>query len=41
MGKVHDASGDWHLPLIACALLSVLMALCGAFAGRDREIVSG
>ncbi|WP_242388544.1 CynX/NimT family MFS transporter [Kosakonia cowanii] len=41
MGKVHDASGGWHLPLIACALLSVLMALCGAFAGRDREIVSG
>ncbi|MHA0980997.1 CynX/NimT family MFS transporter [Kosakonia cowanii] len=41
MGKVHDASGDWHLPLIACALLSVVMALCGAFAGRDREIVSG
>ncbi|MHC0464998.1 CynX/NimT family MFS transporter [Kosakonia cowanii] len=41
MGKVHDASGDWHLPLIACALLSVVMALCGAFAGRNREIVSG
>ncbi|WP_312118769.1 CynX/NimT family MFS transporter [Kosakonia cowanii] len=41
MGKVHDASGDWHLPLIACALLSVVMALCGAFAGRDREIVAG
>lgn len=41
MGKVHDASGDWHLPLIACALLSVVMALCGAFAGRDREIISG
>lgn len=41
MGKVHDASGNWHLPLIACALLSVVMALCGAFAGRDREIVSG
>lgn len=41
MGKVHDASGDWHLPLIACALLSVVMALCGAFAGRDREILSG
>lgn len=41
MGKVHDASGDWHLPLIACAMLSVVMALCGAFAGRDREIVAG
>lgn len=41
MGKVHDSSGDWHLPLIACALLSIVMALCGAFAGRDREIVSG
>lgn len=39
MGKIHDASGDWHLPLLACAVLSVVMAVCGAFAGRDREMV--
>ncbi|MDN2484821.1 CynX/NimT family MFS transporter [Kosakonia sacchari] len=39
MGKIHDASGDWHLPLLACAVLSVVMAVCGAFAGRDREVV--
>ncbi len=38
MGKIHDASGNWQLPLLACVLLSVVMAVCGAFAGRDREI---
>ncbi|WP_039058149.1 CynX/NimT family MFS transporter [Enterobacter sp. Bisph1] len=38
MGKVHDASGDWQLPLLACVLLSLVMAVFGAFAGRDREI---
>lgn len=40
MGKIHDASGDWHIPLLSCALLSVVMAGCGACAGRDREIAS-
>nr|WP_318381975.1 CynX/NimT family MFS transporter [uncultured Enterobacter sp.] len=38
MGKIHDTSGDWHIPLLACALLSVVMAVFGAYAGRDREI---
>jgi CP family cyanate transporter-like MFS transporter len=38
MGKIHDANGDWHIPLIAVALISVVMALFGALAGRDREI---
>ena len=38
MGKIHDASGDWHIPLIAVALISVVMAVFGALAGRDREI---
>ncbi|KFC09457.1 hypothetical protein GTGU_00835 [Trabulsiella guamensis ATCC 49490] len=38
MGKIHDASGDWHIPLIAVALLAIIMACFGAFAGRDREI---
>ncbi|WP_410955091.1 CynX/NimT family MFS transporter [Raoultella planticola] len=38
MGKIHDANGDWQTPLIAVALISVVMALFGALAGRDREI---
>jgi len=38
MGKIHDASGDWHIPLLVCAVLSVVMAVCGACAGREREI---
>ena len=38
MGKIHDANGDWQLPLLAVALISVVMALFGALAGRDREI---
>lgn len=37
MGKIHDVSGSWHIPLMACALLSVLMAVSGAFAGRGSE----
>lgn len=38
MGKIHDANGDWQIPLITVALISVVMALFGALAGRDREI---
>ncbi|HHG8772502.1 TPA: CynX/NimT family MFS transporter [Raoultella planticola] len=38
MGKIHDANGDWHIPLIAVALISVAMAVFGALAGRSREI---
>ncbi|WP_404655908.1 CynX/NimT family MFS transporter [Raoultella ornithinolytica] len=38
MGKIHDANGDWQIPLLAVALISVVMALFGALAGRDREI---
>lgn len=38
MGKIHDTSGDWHIPLLACALASIVMAGCGILAGRDREI---
>ncbi len=37
MGKIHDVTGTWHSPLLACAGLSVVMALAGAFAARDRE----
>lgn len=38
MGKIHDANGNWQIPLIAVALISVVMALFGALAGRNREI---
>lgn len=38
MGKIHDTAGDWRIPLIACALAAVVMAVCGVLAGRDREI---
>lgn len=38
MGKIHDVAGDWRIPLLACALASVVMAVCGVLAGRDREI---
>jgi len=38
MGKIHDALGDWRIPLIACALAAVVMAICGVLAGRDGEI---
>jgi CP family cyanate transporter-like MFS transporter len=38
MGKIHDASGDWHIPLIAVAIISLIMAVFGGLAGRDREI---
>jgi CP family cyanate transporter-like MFS transporter len=37
MGKIHDVTGTWHSPLFACAGLSVVMALAGAFAARDKE----
>jgi CP family cyanate transporter-like MFS transporter len=38
MGKIHDASGDWHIPLIAVAVISLVMAVFGGLAGRAREI---
>ncbi|MGG7741927.1 CynX/NimT family MFS transporter [Klebsiella aerogenes] len=38
IGKIHDAYGDWHIPLIIIALIAVVMALFGALAGRAREI---
>ncbi|EOV8479895.1 TPA: CynX/NimT family MFS transporter [Klebsiella aerogenes] len=38
IGKIHDAYGDWHIPLIIVALIAVIMALFGALAGRAREI---
>lgn len=38
IGKIHDAYGDCHIPLIIVALIAVVMALFGALAGRAREI---
>lgn len=38
MGKIHDTAGDWRIPLMACAVAAVVMAVCGVLAGRDREI---
>ena len=38
IGKIHDAYGDWHIPLIIVALIAEVMALFGALAGRAREI---
>ncbi|MDE9578462.1 CynX/NimT family MFS transporter [Citrobacter koseri] len=40
MGKIHDANGDWHIPLIGVAVLAVAMAIFGIYAGRDREIAA-
>ncbi|NUU65494.1 MFS transporter [Enterobacteriaceae bacterium BIT-l23] len=38
MGKLHDISASWALPLLVCTLLASTMALFGLCAGRDREI---
>ncbi|MCT4706219.1 CynX/NimT family MFS transporter [Enterobacteriaceae bacterium H11S18] len=38
MGKIHDISDSWSLPLMGCALLSVVMGIFGAWAGRNVEI---
>ncbi len=40
MGKLHDASGSWHLPLSGVTVLAIIMAIFGLYAGRDREIAS-
>ncbi len=38
MGKIHDTNGDWSIPLMGVAILSLLMAIFGLCAGRDKEI---
>ncbi|MED9005265.1 2-nitroimidazole transporter [Escherichia coli] len=38
MGKIHDANGDWSVPLMGVAILSLLMAIFGLCAGGDKEI---
>ncbi|EBY4016943.1 MFS transporter [Salmonella enterica subsp. enterica serovar Kambole] len=40
MGKLHDASGSWFLPLSGVTVLAIIMAIFGLYAGRDREIAS-
>ena len=36
--KIHDATGAWHLSLMAVAIIALVMAVFGGLAGRDREI---
>ncbi|EMH4161370.1 CynX/NimT family MFS transporter [Pluralibacter gergoviae] len=38
MGKIHDATGSWGIPLIAVAVISLIMSVFGGLAGRSREI---
>ena len=38
MGKIHDATGSWNIPLLAVAVISLIMALFGGLAGRNREV---
>ena len=38
MGKIHDATGSWNIPLLAVAIIALIMALFGGLAGRDREV---
>lgn len=37
-GKCHDITNSWHGPLAACTLLAIIMAVCGAMAGRSQNI---
>jgi CP family cyanate transporter-like MFS transporter len=37
-GVVHDASGNWNLPLGGCVALCVIMANIGLIVGRDTRI---
>ncbi|MGH4029127.1 CynX/NimT family MFS transporter [Actinomycetota bacterium Odt1-20B] len=38
VGVLHDATGQWTLPLLLLAALCVPMALLGIGAGRDRRL---
>lgn len=38
MGKIHDATGSWGIPLMAVAVISLIMSVFGGLAGRSREI---
>ncbi|SEQ15251.1 MFS transporter, CP family, cyanate transporter [Rosenbergiella nectarea] len=36
MGKLHEQSGSWHLPLLFCLLLAIAMMAMGLLAGKNR-----
>ena len=38
IGKLHDQSGGWHLPLLFCTICAVIMMIMGFLAGKDRVI---
>lgn len=40
MGKIHDLNDSWQIPLVGVALLAILMAVFGLYAGRNREITA-
>jgi CP family cyanate transporter-like MFS transporter len=37
-GLAHDVGGDWTGPLLACAVLCIVMGVLGLLAGRARRI---
>ncbi|NUP58812.1 MAG: hypothetical protein HOQ06_04980, partial [Pseudarthrobacter sp.] len=37
-GALHDATGDWSLPLLATAGAMAVLAVMGLLAGRERVI---
>jgi len=36
MGTLHQQSGSWHLPLLFCLILAVVMMVMGLLAGKNR-----
>lgn len=38
IGRMHDATGSWSIPLTVCVLLGGIMAVVGYFAGRDVQL---
>lgn len=40
MGRIHDAQGDWQIPLLTVAALAIAMAIFGFYAGRNKEITA-
>ncbi|AUO64767.1 hypothetical protein WM46_08305 [Citrobacter freundii complex sp. CFNIH2] len=40
MGRIHDAQGNWQIPLLAVAALAIVMAIFGLYAGRNKEITA-
>lgn len=40
MGKIHDANGDWSVPLMGVAILSLLMAIFGLAPGETKKFAN-